>query len=190
MWNLTASAYFNRRGMTPTTSIVHDTDMKVRIHGVTSQMNRFRYLAVRDHAGRTIAETSRQLELNSAAQVASVTMVNKWRGWRVETLKGIRAMSKYAQQLVSSSCPSIRYSEALDTSKVDWVGGIHHHDTSQILANTIKPRTWCGSIPTSLDPTKQATDWGWYIWVKHAALGTGHKRQLWLWCRTNGRPRH
>ena len=89
MWNLTASAYFNRRGMTPKTSIVHDTEMKVRIHGVTSQMNRFRYLAVRDHAGRTTAE-SRQLELNSAAQVASVTMVNKWRRWTVETLNGIR----------------------------------------------------------------------------------------------------
>ena len=47
-------------------------------------------IAVRDHAGRTTAETSRQLELNSAAQVASVTLVNKWRGWTVGTLKGIR----------------------------------------------------------------------------------------------------
>ena len=53
MRNLTASVYFNRRGMTPKTSIVHDTEMKVRIHGITSQMNIFRYLAVRDHAGRT-----------------------------------------------------------------------------------------------------------------------------------------
>ena len=61
MWNLTARAYSNRRGITPETSIVHDTKMKVKIHGVTSQMNIFRYLAVRDHAGRTTAETSGQL---------------------------------------------------------------------------------------------------------------------------------
>ena len=104
--------------MTPKTSIVHDTEMKVRILGVTSQMNIFRYLAVRDHAGRTTAETSRQLELDSAAQVASVTMVNKWRGWTVETLKGIRG----DEQVCSTSSvlgPSTRYSEALDTSKVD-----------------------------------------------------------------------
>ena len=93
MWNLTASAYFNRRRMMPKTSSVHDTEIKVIIH------------AVRDHAGRTTAETSRQLELNSAAQVASVTMVNKWRGWTVETLKESGAMSKYAQQLVSSVPP-------------------------------------------------------------------------------------
>ena len=141
MWNLTASAYSNRREITPKTSIVHNTKMKVRIHGVTSQMNIFRYLAVRDHAGRTTAETSRQLELNFAAQVASVTMVNKWRGWTVETLKGIRG----DEQVCSTTSvlgPSTRYSESLDTS-------------------TIKPRTGCGTMPTSLDPTKQATDWGW-----------------------------
>ena len=36
--------YFNRLGMTPKTSIVPDTVMKVRIRGVSSQMNRFRYL--------------------------------------------------------------------------------------------------------------------------------------------------
>ena len=79
--------------------------MNVRIHGVTTQMNRFRYLSVRDHAGRTTAETRRQLELNSAAQVASATMVNEWHRWTVKTLKGIWAMSKYAQQLVSSVPP-------------------------------------------------------------------------------------
>ena len=81
-------------------------------------MNIFRYLAVRDHAGRTTAETSRQLELNSAAQVASVTMVNKWRVWIVETLKEIRS---YEQVCSTTSVlgPSPRYSEALDTSKVD-----------------------------------------------------------------------
>ena len=163
MWNLTASAYFNRRGMTPKTSIVHDTEMKERIHGVTSQMNIFRYLAVRDHAGRTTAETSLQLELNSAAQVAYVTMVNKWRGWTVGALKGIRGDEQVCSTTVTTSvhCPSTRYSEALDTSMVDRVGGIHHHETSQIHALTIKPRTGCGSIATSLDPTKQATDWGW-----------------------------
>ena len=38
--------------------------------------------------------------------------------------------------------------------------GIYHHDSSQIRAHTIKHRTGCGSIPTNLDPTKQATDWG------------------------------
>ena len=106
--------------MTPKTSIVHDTEMTVRIRGVTSQMNIFRYLAVglRDHAGRTTAETSQQLELDSAAQVASVTMVNKWREWTVETLKVIRG----DEQVCSTTSvlgPSTRYSEALDTSKFD-----------------------------------------------------------------------
>ena len=92
--------------------------MKVRIHGVTSQMNIFRYLAVRDHAGRTTAETSRQLELNSAAQVAYVTMVNKWRGRTVETLKEIRG-DEHVCSTTSVIGPSTRYSEAMDTSKVD-----------------------------------------------------------------------
>ena len=34
---------------------------------------------------------------------------------------------------------------------------IHHHETTQIHAHTIKQRTRCGPIPTSLDPTKQVT---------------------------------
>ena len=97
---------------------MHDTDMKVIIHVVTFQMNIFRYLAVRDHAGRTTDETSRQLELTSAAQVASVTMVNEWRGWTVKTLKGIRGDEQVCST-TSVLCPSTRYSEALDTSKVD-----------------------------------------------------------------------
>ena len=106
--------------MTPKTSIVHDTEMKGKNSRsyVSNEMNIFRYLAVRDHAGRTTAETSRQLELNSAAQVASVTMVNKWRGWTVETLKEIRG----DEQVCSTTSvlgPSTRYSEALNTNKVD-----------------------------------------------------------------------
>ena len=72
--------------MTLKTSIVRDTDMKVTIRGVTDQTNRFRHVAPWDHAGRTTAETRRQLELNYAAQVAS------------------GAMSKYVQ-LVSSVPP-------------------------------------------------------------------------------------
>ena len=40
-------------------------------------------LPVRDHIGRTTAETPQQLELNSAAHVASATKVNnyKWCTW-------------------------------------------------------------------------------------------------------------
>ena len=52
--------------------------------------------------------------------------------------------------------PATRDIETLNTCKV----GIHHHETTQIHAHTIKPRTGCGSILTILDPTKQATDWG------------------------------
>ena len=37
---------------------------------------------------------------------------------------------------------------------------IHHHETTQMHAHTIKQRTGCGPIPTSLDATKQVTDWG------------------------------
>ena len=48
--------------MTPKTPIVPDTVVKVSIHGITSQMNRFRCLAVRKHGGRTTAETRQQLE--------------------------------------------------------------------------------------------------------------------------------
>ena len=36
--------YFDRHRMTPKTSIGPDTVMKVRIRGISSQMNRFRYL--------------------------------------------------------------------------------------------------------------------------------------------------
>ena len=36
----------------------------------------------------------------------------------------------------------------------------HRKRLTQIHTHTIKQRTRCGPIPTSLDPTKQATDWG------------------------------
>ena len=51
-------------------------DEGISIRGISSQMNRFRYLAVRDHIGRTTAETRQQLELKSAAHVSSATKVN------------------------------------------------------------------------------------------------------------------
>ena len=63
--------------MTPKTSIVPDTVMKVSIRGVSSQMNRFRYLygIILGELTLTV-ETRQQLELNSAAHVASATKFN------------------------------------------------------------------------------------------------------------------
>ena len=77
------------------------------------------------------------------------------------------------------------------TTLVSQVTGLH---LSAVRADTVTHigchHSGCGSIPTSLDPTKQATDWGRYILRKYAALRTIDECLLLLWCQANGRPHH
>ena len=80
--------------------------------------------------------------------------------------------------ITSVLCPSTRDGETLHTCKVGRVVGIHHHETAQIHPHATKQRRGCGSIPMSLDPAKQVTDWCWQIWGKRAALGIVHEQQL------------
>ena len=84
------ASYFNRCGITPKTSIVPDTEMKVRTHGFLVS---YEHIPLWDHACRTTAETRRKLELNYATQVASATNVKKWRRWLWRRSKESGAMS-------------------------------------------------------------------------------------------------
>ena len=68
--------YFDRHRMTPKTSIGPDTVMKVRIRGISSQMNRFRYLYGIILGELLLKHIRQKLELKTAAHVASATKVN------------------------------------------------------------------------------------------------------------------
>ncbi len=92
-------------------------------------------------------------------------------------LKSRRPLTHHAQQLVSSVHPQETVTHLTQARWTEsWASTTKR--LPQIHAHTINEWTGCGSIPTSLDPAKQATDSCWQIWGKHAALGTVHERQL------------